>query len=453
MFAPAKKRALAILAICLASFAARADLWVTGYYPGYATSRMAASNIDFSVVTHVIHFSLIPTNGSVNSSANDLTASACTNLVHLAHAAGRKALICVGGAGTEADFLSATTSANLPSFVSSISNFMSTYSYDGVDIDWEPFASTDTNQYTNLVIALRAAIGTNKLLTVAASPYPGPQLDSPTPEYAMFAAVQSQFDQINLMTYDLSGAYEGWVTWYNSPIYDGGYKFPGTSELVPSIRGAVSNFVSAGVVPAKLGIGTPFYGYIWTGGPGMTGPRQSWPSTNVPTTSTPTYADIITSNYQSSLYHWDSVADAPYLSITNVPASNDMFISYDDTNSTAAKVSYARNLGLGGVMLWELTQDYISSQPVGQRTPLTSALKQALATPQITGIQWNGANFGFSFTSAPLGLYRVLCSSNAAGTQWNTLTNNVSGTGSNVLITDPNPATNTAQYYRVQTPP
>src|SRR5580704_7629530 len=124
------KRLLIFACIWLASTVAQADLWVTGYYPGYATSRMAASNIDFTVVTHVIHVALVPnTNGTVNSSANDLTASACTNLVHLAHAAGRKALICVGGASTETDFQGATTPMNLSTFVSSISNFMATYSY------------------------------------------------------------------------------------------------------------------------------------------------------------------------------------------------------------------------------------------------------------------------------------------------------------------------------------
>jgi GH18 family chitinase len=123
------------------------------------------------------------------------------------------------------------------------------------------------------------------MLTVAAPAYPE-YGDSPTAEFTMLASVQAAFDQINIMTYDLSGPYEGWVTWYNSPIYDGGYTFPSVpTELVPSINGAVSNFVNNGVLPGKLGVGTPFYGYIWTGGPGVTQPRQSWPDTNPPTFS------------------------------------------------------------------------------------------------------------------------------------------------------------------------
>jgi GH18 family chitinase len=436
---------------------ARADLWITGYYPGYESGTMSPSNIDFTTVTHVIHFSLLPeTDGSIDSSANGLTASACAKLVGLAHTAGRKALICVGGAGTETDFLGATTAANLGPFVTNIVQFMSSNEYDGVDLDWEPFNSADTEPYTNLVNGLRAALngfGTHKLLTVAAPAY-AEYGDSPTAEFTMLASVQGQFDQINIETYDLSGPYEGWVTWFNSPIYDGGYTFPSVpSELVPSINGAVSNFVNNGVHPAKLGVGLPFYGYIWTGGPGLTQPRQSWPTNDVPTASTAAYADIVSLYYQSGLYHWDDAAQAAYLGIANIPSANDMFISYDDTQSCQAKVSYVRNLHLGGLMIWELSQDYFPSQPATQRTPLTTALKQALATPIIATIQLVGTGVHLSFTSLPLAFYDVQWSSNLALSIWNTLTNNVPGTGANVPITDPAPATAPARFYRIQTPP
>jgi len=332
---------------------------------------------------------------------------------------------------------------------------MSSNNYDGIDVDWEPFLSTDATQYTDLINGLRTALNAfpgHKLLTVPAPAYPSYD-DSPTAEFTTLASVQNELDQINVMTYDLSGPYPEWVTWFNSPIYDGGYMFPGTSELVPSVGAAVSNFLNNGVAPAKLGVGLPFYGYIWTGGPGVTGPRQSWPTNNVPTVSTPGYDDIVNNYYKSNLYHWDPVAQAAYLSITNTPASNDMFISYDDTEACQTKVSFARNLHLGGIMIWELSQDYSASQPAGHRTPLEAALKQALATPDFTGIQRNMQNIELSFSSLPLGLYRILWSSNLLSNSWFTLTNNVPGTGPGLQLTDPAPATNGARFYRVQTPP
>ncbi len=447
------------LTICLliSSLLCRADLWITGYYPGYETGVMAPSIIDFTTVTHVIHFALVPQdNGSLDSSDNGLTPAACTNLVGLAHAARRQALVCIGGAGTEGDFLQATTNANLGVFITNLIGFMSAYNYDGIDVDWEPFLSTDASQYTNLINGLRAALNqfpVHKLLTVAAPAYPS-YGDSPTAEFAMLASVQSELDQINVMTYDLSGPYAGWVTWFNSPIYDGGYTFPNTTELVPSINGAVSNFLSNGVAPGKLGIGLPFYGYTWTGGPGVTGPRQAWPSTNPPTTSTSTYATIVNNYYSSNLYRWDTVAQAAYLSITNSPASADMFISYDDAEACQTKISFARNLHLGGIMIWELSQDYFSAQPPAQRNPLMATLKQAMATPDFTAIQLNLQNVELSFSSIPLGLYRILWSSNLFNPTWNTLTNNVNATGLELQLTDPTPpASNAMRFYRVQTPP
>ena len=116
---------------------------------------MPASSIDFTALTHIIHFSVVPnSDGTLDSSANSISTANSTDVVSQAHAAGRKVLICVGGAGTESLFQGATSPANLPVFINNLTNFMATRGYDGVDIDWEPLPSTDAQQYTNLVIGL-----------------------------------------------------------------------------------------------------------------------------------------------------------------------------------------------------------------------------------------------------------------------------------------------------------
>ena len=132
-----------------------------------------------------------------------------------------------------------------------------------------------------------------------------------------------------------------------------------------------------------------------------------------------------------------------------------MFISYDDEHTCQAKVSYARNRRLGGVMIWEIGQGYRSTQPSGQRDPLLQAMKHALAyTIRLTAVQRSDHDIQFSFTSLPLALYRVSWTSNLNASAWNTLTNNVSGTGGVLQITDSGAATNQAsRFYRVQTPP
>ena len=94
-------RCLAFVAgsiLSLSIAASRADIWRTGYYPGYHQGTMPASNIDFVAITHVIHFSLVPrTDGSLDSTANVITPAYSQDVVSRAHAAGRKVLICVGG--------------------------------------------------------------------------------------------------------------------------------------------------------------------------------------------------------------------------------------------------------------------------------------------------------------------------------------------------------------------
>jgi chitinase len=443
--------------LCLSSFEAMADLWTTGYYPGWEQASMPASDIDFSALTHVIHFSLVPnSDGSLNSSDNGITSANANDLISRAHAAGTKVIICVGGASSENDFQAATSTANLPVFINNLTNFVAAHGYDGVDIDWEPMPASDFQQFTNLVNGLRFALNgfaQHKLLTVAAAAYP-PYGDPPTAEYAMYASLQKQFDQISIMTYDLSGPYGGWVTWFNSPVYDGGYRFPSTSGLVPSVDGAVSNFLGSGVAAGKLGIGIAFYGYIWTGGAGtstggVTQPRQSW--TNAPTISEPAYNAIMSGYFQSNLYHWDSSGQAAYLSISNANPANDMFISYDDQRTCQAKVSYARNHGLGGVMIWELAQDFQAGQP----DPLLEAVKQSMATPGFVDLQLSNNDIVLNFNGIALGSYRVQWKTSFAAGAWNTLLiTNVANTGGVIQITDSGAISNQSQrFYRIKTPP
>lgn len=418
---------------------------------------MPASAIDYSAVTHIIHFSVVPnSDGTLNSGDNDISTANSSDLVSRAHGTGVKVLFCVGGASSETAFQGAASAANLPVFINNLTNFMAARGYDGLDIDWEPFPSSDAQLYTNLVIGLRTALNqfpSHKYLTVAAEAYP-PYGDSATAEYQIYAAIQSQLDQINIMTYDMSGPYEGWVTWFNSPIYNGGYRFPSNGALVPSVDDAVTNFLNNGVAASKLAIGIAFYGYVWTGGTGaaasnLTQPRQSW--SNAPSITAYRYSDITADYFQTNLYHWDTNAQSAYLSITNAIATNNDFISYDDEQTCQAKVSYARNHGLGGLMIWELAQDHVPNTS----DPLLETIKQSLATPGVIDLQVSGNDLDLTFAGIALGYYDVQWTGNLVGGRWNTLTlTNVSGFGGGIQVTDRGALTNQSpRFYRVLTPP
>jgi len=442
-----------LLPCCCFSTNGRAAFWVSAYYAGYHQRDLPPEDIDFQALTHVIHFAVVPkANGMLDADINLLTPSNCTNLVTQAHAAGRKVLISVGGAGTVSAFRSATAPATLAFFITNLTNFLALFNYDGIDIDWEPLATADTNQFMSFVLALRAALDqfpTEKLLTAAVEAYPAPGV------LPMFANLQSRFDQINVMTYVLSGPYPGWITWFTGSIFDGDLYFPGTTRLVPSANGAITNFIGHGISRGKLAIGIYFSGDVWFGGDGTANggvafPRQSW--SKQPTVSNISYHEVMDLFFQNNRYRWDDAAQAAYLTIDN-PGTNDMFISYEDEHTCQVKVAYARNQYLGGVMIFELGNGYRTNQPVGRRDLLLQAVKQSVDTPRFIGIRRNAQDIVLNFSTLPASFYRISWKNDLTSQVWNTLSNTVPGSGGTVSVSDSGGASNSSRFYRVQTPP
>ncbi len=359
---------------------AQTSVWATAYYAGWQqgynnTGYLPAQDVDYSAVTHIIHFALVPNaNGTLDDQSNSVTAYNANALVTAAHAAGKKVLICVGGWNSDAGFQGATSSSTLNTFVSNLINLMQSRGYDGIDVDWEPMSSGIIPQWTALITALRNAmnsISPRPLLTTAN----GGEADQ-------YLNVIPLLDQLNYMSYDMSGAWPGWVTWHNSPVYDGGFVFPSTGGLVPSTDANVQRLITAGVPKSKIGIGIDFYGYVWSGGDGtptggVTAPRQSYLTAPTVQSNVP-YSTIMDTYYQSQYDKWDSAAQAAYLSIDNYGSANDKFISYDNENTVAAKFSYVKSKGIGGAIIWELGGGYRANQPAGQRDLLLQAVKKAL---------------------------------------------------------------------------
>jgi chitinase len=54
--------------------------------------------------------------------------------------------------------------------------------------------------------------------------------------------------------------------------------------------------------------------------------------------------------------YWNATAQVPYL----YSATAKRFITYDDSESMRVKANYANQLGLGGLMFWELSEDVTS---------------------------------------------------------------------------------------------
>lgn len=342
--------------------------WVQGYYVGYEAALDPIAEVDFSAITHLMvgrvrplangalatDFDIDPVNGPLWAHA----------AVAGAHAAARKAVLMVGGAGEIDGWQSAASAANRAEFVANLLSVVDTFAFDGLDLDWEPLGTGDEPNFIALAQALRNA-RPSLILTVPLDWTNANFAATPDPFLAQIAPL---FDRINVMTYDMAGAWDGWQSWHESALY-------GETPTTPSsVESSIAFNLASGVPAAKLGLGIPFYGYCWQG---VTGPHQA-NGTVAASDGTMSYANIVGGYYSPSLRVWDSTASVPYLtSATPIGAAGCNFVSYEDAQSIAAKGAYAHAQGLGGTIIWTIGQGHIANAQAGQRDPLLDAVRAA----------------------------------------------------------------------------
>jgi len=364
------------------------DIWIAAYIaswnlyvpPGGAWGNLPPDEIDFDAFTHGILFAVsAESDGTLGGTGEweNFNVDRIEAAVAAAHAAGRPLLFSVGGWGNYDGFSAAIRPGTRDAFVGNLTSFLETWGFDGIDLDMEPIESGDEDNYRALVEELRGTLD-----AMSTPMLPRPLLTAAVawrPE--VFAAAAAHFDQINIMTYDMSGPWDGWVTWHNAPVLNGGYTFPSTGGPLPCADGRVDDYLAAGVPAEKLGIGLDFYGYVWRGGEGTaTGgasePRQEW--TSPPSVeANVAYHEIMGSYYSPGSYHWDEEAQAAWLGFDEAGSADDVFISFDDETTAEAKVDYVRTRGIGGLIIWELSGGYRESEPEGSRDLLLQAVKQA----------------------------------------------------------------------------
>ena len=128
-------------------------------------------------------------------------------------------------------------------------------------------------------------------------------------------------------------------------------------------------YEKASVPKAKLGVGIGFYGLCYT--QPVTAPDQPLNGANiVASDGTMPREHHVTQYYTANARQFDSLAQVPYLSFQSPQgAEGCAYVSYDDEQSIAAKGTYVKTNGLGGVMQWELNEGYIASAPQGQQKP------------------------------------------------------------------------------------
>src|SRR5207253_2746419 len=132
----------------------------------------------------------------------------------------------------------------------------------------------------------------------------------PTDLASLFAAASPSVDQINVMTYGMSGAYSGWKSWHSSPLH-----WNHDSATPTGIDDTVARYVAAGVPAAKLGVGSGFYGECYTSP--VTAPNQALGSSTVTASDgVMSYRSIVSNYYSAGASHWDTTAMVPYLTLS-----------------------------------------------------------------------------------------------------------------------------------------
>jgi len=353
-------------------------VWVLGYHVGYEADMYPTDAVDFAAMSHVVIGPVIPqTDGTLVTSfdIDDVNGPAwATGVAQAAHAAQRKALLMIGGAGTIDGWRGAAAPGKRAAFVTHLLAALDAIGADGLDLDWEPLDSGDHANFLALAQALRTA-RPGMTLTVPVG-WVNSNFDNASSPDPFFGTIAPLFDRVDIMSYDMEWPANGWKSWFTSALH-------GESATTPSsIESSVDFYLASGVPRHKLGVGIGFYGVCWHG---VTGPRQTigaqagiYGSDN-----TYSYHNIVTQYFSAPNYQYDATAQMPYLANATAfgPPPGCNFLSYEDAQSIAAKGAWVNRNGLGGAIIWNIGEGYVPEQ-AGQENALLEAVNAAFAPGQ-----------------------------------------------------------------------
>lgn len=333
------------------------------YYESWATTKpcdvIEPEDLDLTSLTHLnfafafFHpttFQLSPMDANAGSLYSRFTALK-------AKAPGLETWIAVGGwsfnddtnvPNTQRAFSNMVSSAaNRRAFISSLINFMQSYGFDGVDLDWEyPGAddrggvAADFANFPLFLRELRASLGSLGIsVTLPSSFWYLQHFD--------LVAMQPSVDWFNVMSYDIHGV------WDSSNRFTGPYIRPHTN--MTEIREGLDLLWRAGVAPEKVVLGLGWYGRSFTlADPGCSRPdgvcqftAGGKPGDCSRSSGTLTNAEvkrILKSG--KGVESYDEKAGVRWMTW-----DKDQWVSYDDGVTMQQKMAMARSLCLGGIMI------------------------------------------------------------------------------------------------------
>jgi chitinase len=282
-----------------------------------------------------------------------------------------KTIISVGGASLSQNFSLLVNSENgRKMFAKNSVDFLDTYGFDGLDLDWEFPSEKDKDNLAFLLYDIRefmtareSKTGKKYILTVAVT-------GNPLYISKMYnVSSLNQFcDYINIMAYEYRGPWSSY-TGHTSPLFPN----PNDPQKSPSASMAVDAYLKYGMDAEKLVLGLTFIGKGFTNVPpyknGLMQPFKASPDEEVADLNFE-YRDIVQKN---STWFWDVNSSASW--IYNPKEQNGLFITFSSPLAVQATCLYSRFKDLGGIMIWAIWAD----TPRGSQNSLFDNMLKAFA--------------------------------------------------------------------------
>jgi spore germination protein len=306
---------------------------VLGYYADYLAEAGYAS-----VTSFTSYLSAVSADVFTVTAAGTIAGSSPANLLSFAKGNDIKTYACISNYGEE-DFDPALGHSAIVAKKAQVTAAMVDLAqkggWEGINVDFEGLYPADRAAFSTFIHDLAAALH-GKGLKLAIS-VPAKSSDDAGDDWSWpfdYAALGADADLIQLMTYDEHG-----------PWSDPG-SVAGFAWMESCVRYAASV-----IVPAKLLIGLPAYGYDWN----LTDPDQdidfAWKQ--VPEILAKTGATPV----------WDAGAKSAHISYTNSMGTTDgasHVAWYETPEGIAAKTALVTKYGLAGLSMWVLGDEDLS---------------------------------------------------------------------------------------------
>ena len=326
---------------------------VFGYHPYWVASD-AYKSYDYGALSTIGYFSYdVDTATGGYTTVNGWLG---TSLISYAHARGVRVVLVVTnfGAANNASLLGDTTKQN--TLIASLLSMLTMRNGDGINIDFEAVGSAQRNSLVSFM---------SKLATRVREKIPGAEISmaSPAVDWSNawdLAQLANICDYLVLMGYDYywSGSSTAGPV---APLEGEGY----------NVTRSVTTYLTAGVPPAKLLLGVPWYGYDW---PVTSTARKA--------TATGSATSVDYKTAEPNALKYGKIIDAT----TKIPWYNYQSGTilrqtwYDDSLSLAYKNQFLVSKNLGGLGIWALGSE-------GGRTELWKNIRLSFGFRPLAYIQ------------------------------------------------------------------